>query len=228
MQIRFSWLLVQVFWIIPAFVYAQAQDTKPPKVVLLGDSIRLSYTPYVTKQLEGQVQVVSPKPNGGDSSRLLANLEEWAIREQPAIVHFNCGIHDVKKIKSTGQFQVSPEQYEANLRKIVDRLRKETMATVLFALTTPIVDDRASKSRMKVDYELLEASALQYNQIALRVMKELNVPVTDTRAALGNSDDWNKLVGADGIHLSPNGYQKIGIAVATAVRKQLPTALKDK
>ena len=138
---------------------AQGQDQAPlPKVVLLGDSIRLSYTPHVEKALTGQATIISPKANGGDSSRVVKNLDEWAIREQPAFVHFNCGIHDIKKSKTNGTFQVPPAEYEANLRKIVERLRGETNAVVIFALTTPVGDARAAKGRQKVDYELLDAS----------------------------------------------------------------------
>jgi hypothetical protein len=96
--------------------------------------------------LAGQAVVVSPQANGGDSSRVLQNLDEWAIREQPAVVHFNCGIHDTKKSKTTGKFQVPPDEYAANLRSIVERLRKETKAIVIFGLTTPVDDARAAGS----------------------------------------------------------------------------------
>src|SRR5688572_30255294 len=124
---------------VPAF----AQE-KLPKVVLIGDSIRMSYAPTVARQLEGKAVIVESKANGGDSSNVLAKLKEWAINEQPDIVHFNCGIHDTKKDKQTGTFQTPPEKYEANLRKIVETLRKETKAKVIFATTTPIIDDRAA------------------------------------------------------------------------------------
>jgi lysophospholipase L1-like esterase len=206
---------------IPSSASSQEPSADLPKVVLLGDSIRLSYTPYVQKALEGRAIVVSPKANGGDSARVLKNLEEWAIREQPAVVHFNCGIHDTKKSKTTGKFQVSPEEYAANLRSIVGRLRKETKAVVIFALTTPVDDARAAKGRQKVDYELLEASAAQYNQIARGVMQELGVPVNDLRAALGNAEERSWLLGGDGIHFTPAGYERLGTAVAAEVSRHL-------
>lgn len=213
------WLLASLL-ALPAL----AQDNAPllPKVVLLGDSIRLSYTPYVEKALAGQAVVVSPKANGGDSSRVLQNLDEWAIREQPAVVHFNCGIHDTKRSKSTGQFQVSPDDYAANLRKIVERLRRETKAVIIFALTTPVDDARAAKGRQKVDYELLETSAAKYNEIALAVMRELDVPVNDLRTALGAPAEQQRLLGGDGIHFTAAGYEKLGSAVANEIRRQLP------
>ena len=119
---------------------------------------------------------------------MLKHLDQWVINEKPAVVHFNCGIHDTKKFKSTGKFQVSPEQYEANLRKIVERIRNGDGCVVLFATTTPILDDRAAETRRDRDYELLGASVRQYNAIAKKVMRELEVPINDLHSALSNPD----------------------------------------
>jgi len=203
-----------------------AQEPGLPKVVLLGDSIRHGYAPLVEKLLAGKAIIISPKANGGDSANTLKNLEAWAIREQPAVVHFNCGIHDVKKSKKTGEHQVPPQQYEANLQRIVEQLRKQTKATVVFATTTPILDDRAAKSRVKADYELLEASALEYNRIAARVMKELNVPVNDVRTVMPDAATREKLLGADGIHFTQEGREKLAGAVADAINRQLLASKK--
>ena len=199
-------------------------DPNLPTVVLIGDSIRLGYTSTVVKELAGRANVVGPAANGGDSSNVLSHLGEWAIQRQPDVVHFNCGIHDIKKSKQAGTFQTPPEKYEANLRAIVERLRKETKATVVFALTTPLVDDRAAKLRVDKDYELLNASTEQYNEIARRVMKELDVPVNDLRAALGDRDEQLKLIVDDGVHFKPEGSKKLGQAVAAFVGPLLSTA----
>lgn len=206
------------------FVHASAAEpAKQPKIVLIGDSIRLGYAPEVAKKLEGKAIIVSPKANGGDSSNVLKNLEAWAIKEQPDIVHFNAGIHDTKKDKKTGKFQVPPEQYEANLRKIVETLRKQTKAMVIFATTTPIIDDRAAKQREKASYQLLDASTVEYNRIALKVMKDLNVPVNDLRAVVGEGDERGKLMTSDGVHFTPEGRTKLADAVAEFLRKQIAT-----
>jgi lysophospholipase L1-like esterase len=199
-----------------------AAEKKLPTVVLLGDSIRLSYAPVVTKQLEGKATIVSPPANGGDSSNLVKNLEKWAIKAEPAVVHFNCGIHDVKKLKATGKFQVSPEDYEQHLRTIVARLRSETKAKVLFALTTPIIDERAAKTRGERNYELFDASTEQYNAIARRVMEELKVPVNDLRAALGTPEEQAQAISNDGVHFNKAGVEKLATAVTKFVKEHLP------
>jgi lysophospholipase L1-like esterase len=219
-------------WFLPAlliyFLVLTTQGCKPklPKVVLLGDSIRLGYTPSVKNQLAGGAIVVSPEPQGDDSDELLKNLEAWVIRHQPDVVHFNCGLHDIKKSKTTGQFQVPPERYEANLRKIVGRIRNETKAIVLFATTTPILDDRAAKARSTADSDLLDENTKQYNRIARKVMKELNVPVNDLRAVVAEPATRAKLMADDGFHYTPEGYVKLGAAVAQFILKYM-TVLHD-
>ena len=213
--------------LVPIIVVGQTKDSPTeslPKVVLVGDSIRLSYAPRVVKQLEGSALIVSSQSNGGDSSNVLKHLDAWVIRQKPAVVHFNCGIHDTKKFKETGKFQVSPEQYEANLRTIVKRIRDETDAVVLFATTTPILDDRAAKTRSERDYELLNRSIEQYNAIALKVMRELKVPVNDLHTTISkpkSPETIETLIVNDGVHLSPTGRELLGEQVASFVRSYL-------
>src|SRR5437773_1527533 len=75
-----------------------ASNAKPPlpKVVLVGDSIADGYAPLVAKRLEGKAVIVTPPSSGGDSGIVLQNLEAWLAREKPAVVHLNCGLHDLK------------------------------------------------------------------------------------------------------------------------------------
>jgi len=99
-----------------------------PVVLLIGDSIRLGYAPTVTQRLAGRMEVVSPAANGGDSANMLRHLEEWVTAARPDLVHCNCGLHDLKLTE--GRYQVPPEDYGANLREIVRRLRATTAATL--------------------------------------------------------------------------------------------------
>jgi lysophospholipase L1-like esterase len=166
--------------------------------------------------------VVTPKANGGDTRKLLANLEEWAIKEQPDVVHFNCGIHDTKRDQKTNQYNVPPDQYEANLREIVKRLRAGTKAKVVFALSTPLIDERSKEYWKTRSYQLFDASVREYNVIARRVMKELDVPVNDLPAALGDDAESARLHDSGGIHFTKEGSQKLAAAVVAFVTPFLP------
>jgi lysophospholipase L1-like esterase len=207
--------------------WVAAADPAPkqalPKVVLLGDSIREGYAPIVAELLAGRAIVVTPKANGRDTGTLLANLDEWAIREQPAVIHFNCGIHDTKQNKETGQYNVPPEQYEANLREIVKRLRAETKAKLVFALSTPPIDERSAELWTSRSYRLTNAAVVEYNRIARRIMKELDVPVNDLLAALGDAAESARLHDARGVHFTPDGSRKLAAAVTAAVTVYLPS-----
>jgi lysophospholipase L1-like esterase len=216
-----DFLLIFCAFVISAF----GQETpKPalPKVVLLGDSIREGYAPFVAELLVGKATVVTPKENGRDTGTLLKNLDKWAIQEHPDVIHFNCGIHDTKLIKATGKNNVLPGQYETNLREIVKRLRAETKAKIVFALSTPLMDERSEEYWKTRSYRLINASVTEYNQIALRVMKELDVPVNDLPAALGNPAEVARLHDAGGIHFTKEGSQKLSAAVESIVTRYLP------
>src|SRR4051812_1545412 len=63
---------------VPAWGQADAAPAAgPPRVVLIGDSIRLGYAPAVAARLTGKAVVISPPENGGDSINVLAHLDEW-------------------------------------------------------------------------------------------------------------------------------------------------------
>ena len=78
--------------LVTSTLLANDEPTSLPTVILVGDSIRMSYAPTVAHQLANQATIVSATTNGGDSSNVVKHLDEWVIREKPAIVHFNCGI----------------------------------------------------------------------------------------------------------------------------------------
>jgi lysophospholipase L1-like esterase len=201
---------------------APASEGALPKVVLLGDSIREGYAPFVVEMLRDRAVVVTPKANGRDTGTLLAHLTEWAVNERPDLIHFNCGIHDTKRNKETGKYNVPPENYKRNLRQIVSRLRSETKAVVVFALSTPLIDERSHIYWKTRSYRLESASVVEYNRIALRVMDELGVPVNDLPAVLGDQKEIERLHDPGGIHFTREGSEKLAAAVASMVLKHLP------
>jgi len=193
-----------------------------PKVVLIGDSIRLGYAPFVQKALADRAVVISPQPNAGDSRNLLKNVDRWVVRERPDVVHFNCGIHDSKRNKRTGQLQVPRVEYAANLRRIVLLIRNLTDAKVVFATTTPILDDRAAAALKDADYELSDARIAQYNGVARKVMQELDVPIDDLNGVLADPDVRSRTTVSDGVHFTREGFELLGGTVARFIAERLP------
>lgn len=196
-----------------------AQEVKPlPKVVLIGDSIRMGYAPLVAKNLAGQVEIISDQANGGDSANVLKNLEAWAITPAPVVIHFNCGLHDLKFHRTKKVHQVPIADYEKNLREIISRLQKNTKARLIFASTTPIIDER-HKAR-KGDFDRTEADVVAYNTVAMKVMKEHGIPIHDLHQLVHHYQAAQQL-GADGTHYTPAGNQQLANAVTDCLKRQL-------
>jgi dienelactone hydrolase/lysophospholipase L1-like esterase len=195
-----------------------AEAAALPKVVLIGDSIRMGYAPLVARRLAEKAHVVSAAANGGDSANVLAHLDEWVIREQPDVVHLNCGLHDLKRDKSGGLYQVTLDQYTANLERIVARVRGETAAALVFATTTPILDER--HAQRKASFDRFEADVARYNGAALAVMRAAGVSVHDLHWLVEQTGVETAL-GPDGTHYSPAGNEQLAQAVADCVLRQL-------
>ncbi len=213
-----------LFWFFVVGAASAHGQTPPPKsaelprVVLVGDSIRLGYAPLVARRLEGRAVVVGPKENGGDSGNILKNLDAWIISQKPDVIHINCGLHDLKLDKASKLHQVPLAAYEANLRTLVARLRKESSAGVVFGNTTPILDDRHAKR--KAEFDRFEADVRRYNAIAEKVMLENAVPVHDLHWVVEQAGLEITLSG-DGTHYTSAGYERLAEAVADSVLRQI-------
>lgn len=122
------------------------------KVYVVGDSISIQYGPYLERALQGsmgygrkdgdeeaQLNLDNPQgANGGDSGMVLAFLQAKAQAGgiDTDLLLVNCGLHDIKTDPATGQKQVLIEQYQANLRAIVD-LVAGMQPTLVWVRTTP-------------------------------------------------------------------------------------------
>lgn len=197
-----------------ALAVDQPAEKPLPTIVLVGDSIRMGYAPIAAEMLKDKANVISEKVNGGDSARILEHLNEWVIVHQPAVVHFNCGLHDLKESRKTKLPQVPIEDYEKNLREIVDRLQKETKARIVFATTTPIRDELHAKRGG--DFDRREADVKRYNDVAIKVMKEKQVEIDDLHAVVDKAG-IDKIQRNDGTHYSPAGSKVLAEAVVKCV-----------
>ncbi len=208
--------LLWVLILCPLAFRAVAADEPQgkPVVVLVGDSIRMGYAPFVAERLKAVAEVVSPSENGGDSANVLKHLDEWVIRRNPAVVHFNAGLHDLKADPKTGAKQVPLDDYAKNLARIVARLERETSARLIFATTTPVIDARHQANK---PFVRREADVQAYNQAALGVVaKSPIVGIDDLHALVMELGPESALV-TDGVHNTPEAARALGARVAQAV-----------
>jgi lysophospholipase L1-like esterase len=185
---------------------------KLPRILLLGDSIRLSYQPLVKQMLEGRAEVRGPAENCQHSEFTLSRLRVWFEQfGRPDLVHWNNGLHDVGRNNQRAPEQFPLDQYLAHLRAILKRLQ-DIEAEVIWATTTPVhptepvPGDQWSWTNEDID---------RYNAAARELMAAEGVPINDLHAIVW--EDVEGYLAEDRIHLSEAGQRACAEAVVTAI-----------
>lgn len=198
---------------------------EPLRVLILGDSISIGYTPHVRELLEGRAQVWRPMRENGKSPENCAGtnhgverLEAWLAIDGGDwdVIHFNFGLHDLKRVDpETGRnskdaahpHQAGPERYRSQLQGITERLG-ETGARLVFATTTPVPEQVGGPVRMPQD-------PITYNRVALEVMHQAGVRVDDLYGfALPRLEQLQR---TRDVHFVPEGSQALAGEVARSI-----------
>jgi len=185
-----------------------------PKVLLLGDSIRMSYQPIVAELLVDEAEVVGPAENCQFSLYTLSALQRWlAELGNPDIVHWNNGIHDAGHNPNRRPIQIPLDVYAGNIELILKSLQA-TNAQVIWGTITPVHPERPFRDD---EWAWRNEEIGRYNDAALAIMAEQGVPVNDLHAVV--SSDVGRYLAEDMLHLSEEGQHACAEAVAGAVRK---------
>ena len=196
-------------------------DPSLPRVLLVGDSISIGYTPRVRRSLNGEANVHRPTTNCRWSAFGLEHIDTWVGEAEWDVVHFNFGLWDwygwSQEIKAT------PESYAASLEGIVTKLKERTDATLIFATTTPPCVGPEKKVKLVIS----EARAKEFNDAAIAVMKKHGVLVNDLGKAIG-ADREKYQLGADDVHYNEAGRDLLAAQVSETVRAAIaaPAARK--
>lgn len=191
------------------------------QVVLIGDSIRIAYQKYVAEEICDIAEVWGPDTREGwNTEVLLWHIYDFMIARKPDVIHINSGLHDAATSLVTNKCQVSIEMYEVLLRAILRIVQQATSAKVILATTTPVKEapQLALASRKPVIRYVMDN--LRYNAIAVKVARELKVPINDLAVAMqdaGPEHYWAH----DGVHFTDEGSKFLGKQVSAAIRKAL-------
>lgn len=157
-----------------------------PKVLILGDSISIGYTPFVEEMLQNLAEVKRPMQdadkaeNCEGTTKAVKEIDRWLGEEKWDVIHFNFGLHDIKHVNpDTGENSMNPKdphqaslkQYRKNLTQIVEKL-KATGAHLIFATTTPYPSPVDGPLRMP-------GQAQKYNEAALKIMDKNDIQIND-------------------------------------------------
>jgi lysophospholipase L1-like esterase len=177
----------------------------------------MGYQDVVRRELAGQADLCTSEENGGNSERVLGQLDAWVISQKPDIVHINCGLHDLRTELGNDKPAIPLPAYEANLRKIFSRLQNETRGTVIWTTTTPVNEawHHATKG-----FDRWDANVAAYNATALKVAQEFKLEVDDLFVTVMKAGR-DRLLSPDGVHYKPEGYEVLGQAVAEKLKKFL-------
>ena len=199
------------------------ESTAPtkPRVLLLGDSISMGYHPEVVAGLDDEVIVIRPGENCEGTTKGAKQIKKWLALDGGNfdIVHFNFGLHDIKRVESDGRpsddpddpSQADPATYARQLRHIVESIQASG-ATPIFATTTPVPAGKVRPHRERADVD-------RYNQIARQIMAEYEISINDlNRFAAPKLDTLQRPVN---VHFTPKGSQALGERVTESIRDAL-------
>ncbi len=210
---------------VALFSWSSAADALP-RVLIIGDSISIGYTPFVKAALSNRVEVVHAPGNNAATVTGLKRLDQWLGDKKWDVIHFNWGLHDMKYVDpataemdmaklvpvAAGKQWVPVEEYEANLRVLVHRL-KQSGARLVWCSTTPVPE--GANGRVPGD----EA---KYNAAALRVMRAEGVAVNDLCAFVGSPENRAKLGGKPrDVHYTDAGSKALAGEVVKAIEQAL-------
>jgi len=206
----------------------QAADAaaKLPRVLIIGDSISHGYTPFVKAMLTNKVTIVHASGNNAATVTALKRVDQWLGKEKWDVIHFNWGLHDMKYIDPAtsetdmaklvavekGKQWVPVEQYEPNLKALVQRL-KQSGAKLVWCTTTPVPEGAVGR---------IPGEEVKYNAAALRVMQAEGIPVDDLCAVVGNPQNRTAMGGRPkDVHYTDAGYKTLAAEVVKAIEKAL-------
>jgi len=183
-----------------------------PRVLLLGDSIRMSYQPHVAHLLDGTADVVGPAENCQYSLYTLSSLGRWiGDLGKPDIVHWNNGIHDSGHNPGRSPVQIPIDMYRANLEFILEQLTALT-PNVIWATITPVHPDRPF---CDTQWAWRNEEIDQYDEVARKLMAEKDVPINDLHTLVWSN--VSEFLNEDQLHLSDAGQRACARAVADCV-----------
>ena len=181
------------------------------KIVLLGDSIRIGYSPFVESYFKHKgYDFYAPEDNCRFAKYFLRLLFDQKEQLKDAnVIHFNIGHWDLCQLFDDKETFSSIEEYRANLTRIVKELKKIT-PKIIFATTTPVRKENPHNDNKIID---------EFNKVALEIMKENNVLVNDLNSLL--KDDIYRYICDDLIHLNDVGKKKCGEQVIRIIEQTI-------
>lgn len=164
------------------------------RILLIGDSISVQYSPFLQSSLKQSASWVgfseeamqgaltdldTPQDmNCGDSNRALQIITDMLEKADGKIdlIMANCGLHDIKTKAQDGSKQVTLEDYKANLQKMV--AVSEQYNVPLIWMRTTLVNSSIHNS-LCTGFQRFEQDVEDYNTAADSIMHDAGKTIID-------------------------------------------------
>jgi hypothetical protein len=173
---------------------SHANETKLPRVLLIGDSITRDYYPEVEKHLSGKAFVARLATSRFIADPVLVKEIELVLDQAKFdVIHFNNGMHG---------WQHSEAEYRQAFPKFLKIIRAHApKARLVWAATTPLRDSKGAAFDGKVEYSNERIAAR--NAIAAEIVAAQKIPTNDLNAAVRGHPEYH----SDNVHFNSQGIR---------------------
>jgi hypothetical protein len=185
-------------------------------VFLIGDSIRIHYSPYLRKIMGDSINIYEPSENCRNTHYILTALCVWPSicdLEKVDLVLFNAGHWDSARWEHDDSSLTPIPEYKKNIGKIIRRIRQSfPNAKHVFVTTTPINEqfDLGRNPRTAEDI-------INYNAAALEVVEAEGIPYYDAHAyMMANGEDHHE----DACHYNSEGRRILAEFIAGKIKEE--------
>lgn len=197
-------------------------DSPQQKILIIGDSISIGYTPYVWKYFQGKAMVTHNPGNGQHTGTGLEKIEEWIGDGDWDLIQLNWGLWDLvyrhpdskaygNRDKVNGKVTFTIDEYASNLDSLITKIKELTDAKLIFVTTSFVPEEETG--RFSSDPE-------KYNAAAKVVMQKHGVPVNDIYE---DSKAIHKVhgIGSNDVHYTEKGSVELGKLIVGVMEKEL-------
>lgn len=188
-----------------------------PRVLIIGDSISLGYTPFVAQMLRDRAEVVHCPGNARHTWYGVVWLDKLVSGGPWDVILFNWGLWDMcyrrpvrggatVPDRARGRVSIPLPDYRRNLEAIVQGLER-TGATLVWVSTTAV--PAGDRGRFSADVD-------RYNDAAAGVMRAHGIGVIDL-CAVSRTFGPGLRPAPGNVHFTPEGYRRLAAAVAEGI-----------
>lgn len=183
------------------------------KILLIGDSIRLSYRTKVAELLEGRATLAGPDENCRFSAYTLFNLSSWLGDESYDVIHWNNGQWDTCHMPD-GKIHTPLKAY-LDLQERIAGILKTRTKRLVFATTTPVWPEQFDSGTI---HPRRNEDITAYNAAATELMRNLDVEVNDLHTPV--VAEVKRFICDDMVHLTTEGVDLCARKIAALISPQ--------